>query len=186
MPKKIVRKASRNSASASDDTRTIVTILLLLFVYPVGLILMWFWSRWKVWVKLLVTVFTLLPYILLLFMMIGAIGIGLLAVTNSDRLIKTAECATECEGSKNSTCVSRCMNKTSDETIPSSYPEGAETIFVDACSRQGAQKSECVCMFKHYQAHMSYDEFQKMDQEIAQGGSYPQIIYDAANACKGK
>ncbi len=39
-----------------DQTSSIVTILLLLLVYPIGLIVMWFWPKWNKIVKLLVTV----------------------------------------------------------------------------------------------------------------------------------
>lgn len=39
-----------------DQTSSIVTVLLLLIVYPIGLIVMWFWPKWNKVVKLLVTV----------------------------------------------------------------------------------------------------------------------------------
>lgn len=44
------------------DTRSIITILLLLFFYPLGIIFMWFATKWPKWVKLLIT----LPIILTL------------------------------------------------------------------------------------------------------------------------
>lgn len=41
----------------SYETRVIVVILLLLFVYPVGLICMWAWMRdWPLWLKLLISI----------------------------------------------------------------------------------------------------------------------------------
>lgn len=40
----------------SDDTKTIVTVMLLAFAYPVGLIMMFVWTKWPVWVKALVTI----------------------------------------------------------------------------------------------------------------------------------
>lgn len=39
----------------SDDSKTLVTVLLLFFAYPVGLILMWVWTKWKLWIKILIT-----------------------------------------------------------------------------------------------------------------------------------
>lgn len=41
-------------------TRTIVTVLILLFAYPIGILLMWSWTKWPKWVKFLIT----LPIIL--------------------------------------------------------------------------------------------------------------------------
>ncbi len=41
---------------ASDDTRTIVTVLLLIFAFPVGIIVMLAWTRWPDWLKLLITI----------------------------------------------------------------------------------------------------------------------------------
>lgn len=58
----------------SYETRVIVVILLLLFVYPVGLICMWAWMRnWPLWLKLLIT----LPLLLgVLVFFLGAIALG--------------------------------------------------------------------------------------------------------------
>lgn len=50
-------------------TRTIVTVLVLLFAYPIGVLLMWFWTKWPKWVKILVT----FPIILLAIAIIGII-----------------------------------------------------------------------------------------------------------------
>ena len=52
--------ATQGTNGASNDTRTLVTVLLLIFVYPIGVILAWFWSKWKAWIKILVT----LPFVL--------------------------------------------------------------------------------------------------------------------------
>lgn len=56
----------------NNGTKTIVTVLVLLFAYPVGLILMWFWAKWPKWVKFLVT----LPIILAI---LGIIAASLIA-----------------------------------------------------------------------------------------------------------
>lgn len=50
----------------SYETKLIIVILLLLFVYPLGVIFMWLWMReWPVWLKIVIS----LPIIL------GIIGI---------------------------------------------------------------------------------------------------------------
>lgn len=58
----------------SYETRVIVVILLLLFVYPIGLICMWAWMRnWPLWLKLLIS----LPLFLgVLAFFAGAIALG--------------------------------------------------------------------------------------------------------------
>jgi hypothetical protein len=44
------------SQGMSQDTKTIIVILLLIFAYPLGLLLMWFWMKeWPVWVKILIS-----------------------------------------------------------------------------------------------------------------------------------
>lgn len=51
---------AQNNQGVSEDTRLIVTVLLLIFVYPVGLIVMWLWTHWAKWVKVVIS----LPVIL--------------------------------------------------------------------------------------------------------------------------
>ncbi|HOD01460.1 MAG TPA: zinc ribbon domain-containing protein [bacterium] len=50
-----------NEVKSNDSTPTIVTVLLLIFVFPIGVIVMWFWPKWKVWVKLLITLIAIIP-----------------------------------------------------------------------------------------------------------------------------
>lgn len=56
----------------SQDTKTIVTVLLLAFAYPIGLIMMFVWTKWPVWVKTLVV----LPFVIgiLSFFLIGGMA----------------------------------------------------------------------------------------------------------------
>lgn len=48
----------------SEDLKTLITILLLLFAYPIGLILMFIWMKWPKWVKILICI---IPLILIIF-----------------------------------------------------------------------------------------------------------------------
>lgn len=45
----------------SEDTKTIITVLLLVFAFPIGVILMWFWMKWPVWVKVLISLLLIIP-----------------------------------------------------------------------------------------------------------------------------
>jgi len=66
------------STGMSDDTKTIVTVVLLVFVFPIGFFFMWFWAKWKAWVKLLVTVIGCLPFIIIILSMLGVVAIAAL------------------------------------------------------------------------------------------------------------
>lgn len=48
------------SKNTSAETKNLITILLLLFIPIIGVIIMWFESGWKLWVKILVTFLFLL------------------------------------------------------------------------------------------------------------------------------
>jgi hypothetical protein len=49
----------------SEDTKTIITVLTLISIPPVGVVLMWIWNKWQTWVKVVVTGCTCLPFILI-------------------------------------------------------------------------------------------------------------------------
>lgn len=45
-----------SAPEVNQNTRLIVVVILLIFVYPIGVIMMWQWMRyWPWWVKLLIT-----------------------------------------------------------------------------------------------------------------------------------
>jgi protein-S-isoprenylcysteine O-methyltransferase Ste14 len=55
----------------SEDTKTLITVLLLVFAYPVGLVMMFVWTKWPGWVKVLIV----LPFVVgtLFFFLLGGI-----------------------------------------------------------------------------------------------------------------
>ncbi|MBP9719311.1 MAG: hypothetical protein KBD46_02485 [Candidatus Levybacteria bacterium] len=63
----------------SYETKTIIVVLTLLFVTPVGLILMWVWMKWPLWVRILLTV---LPF-LFAFLITGFV-LSILAIVFSN------------------------------------------------------------------------------------------------------
>ncbi len=67
------------SNGTSNDTRTIVTALLLLFLYPIGLIVMWSWTKWPLWLKILLSLPILLFVVAILF------GLVLIAINPSSQ-----------------------------------------------------------------------------------------------------
>jgi hypothetical protein len=69
------------TSTDQNNTKTIVTVILLLFFTPVGLILMWFWTRWAVWVKILVSILFIIP----LFILIPVMAAIVLVAVNPSR-----------------------------------------------------------------------------------------------------
>lgn len=68
--------ARKNSSGMSEDTKTIITVLLLLFAFPIGVVMTWVWMRWPTWVKVLLTALIIIPLIIVIsaFSFLGLIG----------------------------------------------------------------------------------------------------------------
>jgi ABC-type multidrug transport system fused ATPase/permease subunit len=65
-------KKPTQSNELSQDTKTIITIIALIFAYPAGLVLMWIWMDWARWLKILLTCLVFLP-VIISFALFGAI-----------------------------------------------------------------------------------------------------------------
>lgn len=76
--------ASTNQAQGmSEDTKTIVTVLLLVFFYPVGVIVMWFWTHWPTWAKIIISSIIILP-------ILGILAAIILVAVNPARQLEQA------------------------------------------------------------------------------------------------
>lgn len=77
--------ASRNSRSnQTPDNHLIAVVLLLVFIYPLGLIFMWMWMKaWPKWLKWLLTLFFVLPIVLVI-----GLSILLIEINPSQQLEK--------------------------------------------------------------------------------------------------
>jgi len=96
--------------TVSPSATKVTTFLLLLF-YPLGIIVMWFWPKWKLWVKLALTV---LPILL------GIIYFSVIAMvvdpTLDDKLRPLNNCITACNTDKEKDlCVRGCQEKFIEE-----------------------------------------------------------------------
>lgn len=94
--------APQNSG-VSYDTKTIIVVLLLVFVYPIGLILMYIWMKWPGWVKLILS----LPVVLLV---LGIVASVLLVAINPAAQVRKANCVKSCEASQGE-CYQRCIGQ---------------------------------------------------------------------------
>lgn len=102
------------SQGMSNDTKSIITILLLIFVAPVGFIVMWFFPKWPLWLKFVIS----LPA--LLFMGAILVAITLVAVNPAEQ-IKAADCAQFCSAQNDKeSCLKSCI--LSPQLTPTSSP----------------------------------------------------------------
>ena len=60
----------------SEDTKSIITVLVLLTLPPIGVVIMWVWTKWKLWMKALITGCTCLPLVLIFFFLLFVIVFG--------------------------------------------------------------------------------------------------------------
>jgi hypothetical protein len=96
-----VQSAPPQSTGMSNDTKTIITVLLLLLMFPIGLLLMWFWVKWPVWVKIVISLPILIIPILLA---------SLLIAVNPSKAIRQADCVKMCQAaSDNQGCIRSCL-----------------------------------------------------------------------------
>lgn len=88
----------------NNSTSSVVTILLLFFFYPIGLVTMWLWPKWKIWLKVTLTI---VPIILI------TIIVLLLPFINpliERRLAPLSECVNSCKTSDiNDSCIRTCL-----------------------------------------------------------------------------
>lgn len=63
-------------APITEDTKTIITAVALLIVFPIGFILMWAWTNWKRWVKWTITGCGCFPFLFLILWFFLAIIFG--------------------------------------------------------------------------------------------------------------
>lgn len=88
----------------SDHTlRTILVIVALILFYPLGLVLMYVLTKWRGWVKFLVT----LPLVLFI---VGLVAAVVLVAVNPKEQIQKAECLSKCQESADvQKCATQCI-----------------------------------------------------------------------------
>ena len=73
---------SPNVTKTTDNKTLIIAILLLAFVYPIGLIFMWFWTKWPLWLKIVLSLPVLLAFIAI------PLAISLIAINPSKQFAR--------------------------------------------------------------------------------------------------
>lgn len=94
----------QTQTGTSNDTKTLVTVLLLIFLYPIGVIVMMLWTSWKLWVKLLVG----FPFVIIF---VGLVAVALLSAINpqASKGGRRAECMKSCQQTNDTaSCIKQC------------------------------------------------------------------------------
>jgi len=90
-------------SGVSEDTKTLVTVILLLAAYPIGVVVMYFWMRnWAKWVKSLIA----LPLIIGFILLILAFLISIFSTLSPSESYRKGVCVSECKG--NQACIRLC------------------------------------------------------------------------------
>jgi hypothetical protein len=92
--------------SISENTKAIISVLLLIFIYPIGLIVAWFWVKWPMWLKIVVT----LPVFVYMFLLTALLSIA----NSSPKTMRGTECIVTCMQlqslDKQNTCLEACAD----------------------------------------------------------------------------
>ncbi|KKS30622.1 hypothetical protein A2380_00105 [candidate division WWE3 bacterium RIFOXYB1_FULL_43_24] len=94
----------------TSESASKVTVFLLIFFFPLGIVVMWFWPKWKLWIKLGLTLVPLLIVAALLF------AVAALDPTIEEKLRPLRNCIAECSSTdKSNICVRTCEEKFIEE-----------------------------------------------------------------------
>ncbi len=126
-----------HNQGVSENNKAIVTVILLVFVYPVGLLLMWFWTKWPRWAKIIIS----LPLFLAI---LGILAVALLATINPVKQLNQAKCAQQCVNSENKNiCIDTCIKNINNAlpTTQSYYGNTTEALGQQAKHDMGELQS---------------------------------------------
>lgn len=96
------------------DEKSILTMVALAIFYPLGIILMWKWTKWNKWIKILL----MIPLALLVLAIAGVIAVSILVATDPKKELRISNCNKMCEQkyieniTKKEECFNYCKNTT--------------------------------------------------------------------------
>jgi len=97
-----------------NDNSTLIAILTLLFINPFGVFYMWWKASWHVGVKIVVTIFSVLSWLIMLPLVVGVI---LLAINPEGRnAVNTGiACGKQCQNATDiEACTQECLQQNLD------------------------------------------------------------------------
>ena len=90
VPQPVVTQPAAAQPAKPSKTKDILTIVFLIIAYPIGWILMLVLTKWKVWVKILISVLGI-PYMFFVFLILSMIAGMLLTVINPSSQMEKAK-----------------------------------------------------------------------------------------------
>lgn len=110
----------------SYDTKTVLVVLLLVTVYPVGILLMFIWMKWPVWLKILIAVpvaLMLLAFFTLFAVVFAAIkGSGNSSMAQPSTTYSLKECIEQCSTvMSQGDCAVKCLDVDNDTSVMMTY-----------------------------------------------------------------
>ncbi len=166
----------------TKKSTTIITILLLIFLFPIGLIVMYASTNWKTGLKVIITI--LGPIILLLGVLLwGSIVVAL----NPQAQIQKAKCTKVCteQYSKTSTeyqsCLLSCSNPVSNK-----YPAETKNNLISSCVSGGATTEACTCIVDYVETKITWSELSQNLQTSSPefNSKFDTAMLEGVNSCK--
>lgn len=106
---------TKTNNELSYDTKTIIVVLTLIFVYPVGIILMYLWMKWNKLLKFVIS----LPIYLLIFGLLFAFLIGLQQGLNPKDAVDRTQCKKSCNIAVDiDACTKTCLSNLNQNISP--------------------------------------------------------------------
>ena len=128
------------------NTKTIITIICLIFLYPLGLFFMWKWMTWKRWVKWLITLYLFIIAFLGIFFAVTLIAI------NPSKQFNNAKFAQRLY-----------LTPAATKYNYSSY---IKQNYMDWCQSTLNKYENCLCVLNSHQNTVSEEEFIKLPNDI--------------------
>lgn len=142
-----------DSQGLSHDTKTLITVILLIFVYPIGVILMWLWMPWKTWIKILVS----LPVVIIIIAILSSV---FLVALNPRGQLDEANCLYSCSkrysesASMQKSCSASCVTG-----MDYKYTDEVRSQIISDCVSGGGSEQACTCVVDHVESKVTWAEF---------------------------
>lgn len=114
---------NNNQTGLSEQNKTIITVLALIFIFPVGAILMFVWMKWPMWLKVLL----LLPGIVWMLAFLGIVaGILLVAINPAAQMEKAEQVYLQETQASLERCLNACNQLDADDPFVAECITGCE------------------------------------------------------------
>jgi hypothetical protein len=170
----------------TKKSTTIITILLLIFLFPIGLIIMLAFTNWKTGIKILITIIG--PIVIILGVILSA---SILVALNPQAQIQKANCMTSCNETYSKTDVgySECVNSCASPEITNNsttYPLEIKNSLISNCVEGGAPIEACTCIVNHVESKINWEELSPNLETSSEefSNSFDSAMLEGVELCK--